>query len=237
MFQQLEARVDRAGGTPLLPSSLLQHHAFMTGLTASALHYTGMMAFFLVLTLCLQNGRQLSAVYMDVAILLLAIIFLITLRVANVLARRYGVRALLVSFGLMVLGLLALLTGSGTEWAHPTASSMMCTGTAMALCGAEQGLAVVPLIDSVLTGVARMQAGATAGLPATAQQLAGTLGVAYIGELYFTFTAVGGANGVARGMMAEYIAILAAFGTAAVGSARLGAQQRQLAAAGTTSPA
>ncbi|WP_446526900.1 hypothetical protein, partial [Photobacterium swingsii] len=38
-FQQLEARVDRAGGTPLLPPALLQHRAFMTGLTASGLHY------------------------------------------------------------------------------------------------------------------------------------------------------------------------------------------------------
>ncbi|MEO1358628.1 MAG: MFS transporter, partial [Pseudomonadota bacterium] len=94
-------RVDRAGGTPLLPPSLLQHRAFMTGLTASALHYIGMMAFFLVLTLYLQNGRQLSAVRMGVAILPLAITFLMTSRVANALVRRHGVRALLAGLGLM----------------------------------------------------------------------------------------------------------------------------------------
>jgi len=236
-FQQLEARVDRAGGTPLLPPTLLQHRAFMTGLTASALHYIGMMAFFLVLTLYLQNGRQLSAVRMGVAILPLAITFLITSRVANLLVRRYGVRALLAGLGLMALGLLALLSGFGTEWAHPATPSMMRIGIAVALYGAGQGLVVVPLIGLVLTGVARTQAGAAAGLLITAQQLAGALGVACIGGLYFTFAAAGGANGMAHGTMAGCIAMLAALGAAAVGFARLGAQQRQLAAAGAASPA
>jgi len=236
-FQQLEARVDRAGGTPLLPPTLLQHRAFMTGLTASALHYIGMMAFFLVLTLYLQNGRQLSAVRMGVAILPLAITFLITSRVANALVRRHGIRALLAGLGLMALGLLTLLSGFGTAWAHPATPSMARIGIAVALYGAGQGLVVVPLIGLVLTGVARTQAGAAAGLLITAQQLAGALGVACIGGLYFTFAAGGGAIGMAHGTMAGCIAMLAALGAAAVGFARLGAQQRQLAAAGAASPA
>ena len=61
--------------------------------------------------------------------------------------------------------------------------------------------------------------------------------VACIGGLYFTFAAGGGAIGMAHGTMAGCIAMLAALGAAAVGFARLGAQQRQLAAAGAASPA
>ncbi|MEH6246604.1 hypothetical protein PVV24_23450, partial [Salmonella enterica subsp. enterica serovar Mbandaka] len=132
-FQQLEARVDRVGGTPPLPPTLLQHRAFITGLTDSALPYIGTMAFFLVLTLYLQNGRQLSAVRMGVAILPLAITFLMTSRVANALVRRHGVRALLAGLGLMALGLLTLLSGFGTAWAHPATPSMARIGIAVAL--------------------------------------------------------------------------------------------------------
>lgn len=236
-FQQLEARVDRAGGTPLLPPALLQHRAFMTGLTASGLHYISMMAFFLVLTLYLQNGRHLSAMRMGVVILPLAIAFLITSRVANALVRRYGVRSLLGGLGLMAVGLLMLLSGFGTEWAHPAVPSMTRISIALALHGAGQGLVIVPLIGLVLTGVPRTQAGAAAGLLITAQQLAGALGVACIGGLYFIFAADGTAAGMTRGMMAGCLAMLMALGAAALGFARLGMQQRQLAAAGAASPA
>jgi len=80
-------------------------------------------------------------------------------------------------------------------------------------------------------------AGAAAGLLITAQQLAGALGVACIGGLYFTFAADGSAVGMTHGTMAGCLAMLVALGAAAVGFARLGAQQRQLAAAGAASPA
>lgn len=240
-FQQLEARVDRAGGTPLLPPTLLQHRAFMTGLTASALHYIGMMAFFLVLTLYLQNGRHLSALHMGVVILPLAVAFLVTSRMANALVRRFGVRALLGGLGLMALGLLVLLSGFGTpfgaSWAHPTTPGMTQVGIAVTLYGAGQGLVVVPLIGLVLTGVARTQAGAAAGLLITAQQLAGALGVACIGGLYFMFAGDGSAAGMAHGTMAGCLAMLAALGAAAAGFARLGAQQRHLEATGAASAA
>ena len=178
---------------------------------------------------------------MGVAILPLAIAFLVTSRVANPLVRRYGVRALLGGLGLMALGLLVLLSGFGTQagmgWAHPATPGMARIGVAVTLYGAGQGLVVVPLIGLVLTGVARAQAGAAAGLLITAQQLAGAVGVACIGGLYFTFAANNGAAGVAQGTMAGCIAMLAALCAAAVGFARLGAQQRQLAAAGAASPA
>ncbi|KHK57121.1 MFS transporter [Ralstonia sp. A12] len=236
-FQQLEARVDRAGGTPLLPPALLQHRAFMTGMTASALHYIGMMAFFLVLTLYLQNGRQLSAMYMGVVILPLALAFLVTSRMANALVRRYGIRSLLGGLGLMAAGLLMLLSGFGTEWVHPIAPSMTRISIALALHGAGQGLVIVPLIGLVLTGVPRTQAGAAAGLLITAQQLAGALGVACIGGLYFTFAADGSVTSMAHGTMAGCLAMLVALGAAAAGFMRLGSQQRQLAAAGVASPA
>ncbi|CAJ0813183.1 Multidrug resistance protein Stp [Ralstonia flaminis] len=236
-FQQLEARIDRAGGTPLLPPALLQHRAFMTGLTASGLHYISMMAFFLVLTLYLQNGRQLSALRMGIVILPLAIAFLITSRVANALVRRYGMRSLLGGLGLMAVGLLVLLSGFGTTWAHPTTPSMTRISIALALHGAGQGLVIVPLIGLILTGVPRTQAGAAAGLLITAQQLAGALGVACIGGLYFTFAADGSATGMTHGTMAGCIAMLVALGAAATGFMRLGARQRQLAVAGVASPA
>ncbi len=236
-FQQLEARVDRAGGTPLLPPALLQHRAFMTGMTASALHYIGMMAFFLVLTLYLQNGRHLSALRMGVVILPLAVAFLVTSRLANALVRRFGVRALLGGLGLMALGLMVLLSGFGTTWAHPATPDMTRIGIAVTLYGAGQGLVVVPLIGLVLTGVARTQAGAAAGLLITAQQLAGALGVACIGGLYFMFAGDGSAAGMAHGTMAGCLAMLAALGAAALGFARLGAQQRHMVASGAPSAA
>lgn len=236
-FQRLEARVDRAGGTPLLPPALLQHRAFMTGLTASGLHYIGMVAFFLVLTLYLQNGRQLSALQMGVAILPLAVAFLATSRVANALVRRHGMRAMLAGLGLMALGLLVLLSGFGADWSHPAAPSMTLVGIAVALYGAGQGLVVVPLIGLVLTGVARAQAGAAAGLLITTQQVAGALGVACIGGLYFTFAADGSSAGIARGTIAGCIAMLIALAAAAIGFARLGAQQRRLSAASAATPA
>lgn len=68
-----------------MSSSLLQRRVFMMGLTASVLHYIGIMAFFLMLMLHLQNGWQLPAVRMGAAIPPLAITFLTTSRMANAL--------------------------------------------------------------------------------------------------------------------------------------------------------
>ena len=77
----------------------------------------------------------------------------------------------------------------------------------------------------------------TALFSITAQQLAGALGVACIGGLYFTFAADGSATGMTHGTVAGCIAMLVTLGAAATGFMRLGARQRQLAAAGVASPA
>jgi MFS family permease len=112
----------------------------------------------------------------------LALGFFVTSLLARHLMARFGGATLIV-------GALLLLVAYAGEYALTAAGPDHLDRGLLALLltvnGLGQGLVMAPLLGSVLNGVAAHHAGAASGALATVQQIAGAVGVALIGIVFF----------------------------------------------------
>ncbi|MFJ4092276.1 MFS transporter [Kitasatospora sp. NPDC089913] len=171
-----------AGGSPLLDTRLFRDRAFTTGLLAQLAFWLGQASFFLVLALYLQPGLGLDALGAGLVFTAIGLGYLLTSTAAHRVAARLGRQAialggLLMAAGLGLLGLAVHLAG--------TTGSVWWLAPGLFVDGLGMGLVIAPVTSLVLAGVEPRLAGSAAGLVATVQQVAGALGVALIGVLYY----------------------------------------------------
>jgi EmrB/QacA subfamily drug resistance transporter len=191
-FLRYESSVAARGGQPLFDVASLRDRAFATGLAASFAFYLGIASFLLVLTLYLQNGLHMSALYAGSTIVPLAAGFLFASRRATHWTERYGVDVLVAGVAVVILGLLWFLAvahglaASGS--AHPVSAGAAFRRLAgpLACYGFGEGLVMAPLVSTVLARVRSAHAGALAGVFITVQQLSGASGIALIGAAFFS---------------------------------------------------
>ncbi|MDQ2894662.1 MAG: MFS transporter [Actinomycetota bacterium] len=212
-FAAHQRRLGRTGGDPLLPAGLFAAPGLRIGLIAQLVFWCGQASFFLVLALYLQLGRGLSALSSGLVFSILAVTYLMTSVRAPALTERHGRRvlgagALILASGHLVL--LATVTEVGVQ------SSVFALAPGLALVGAGMGLGITPLATLILSGLRPEQAGATAGVLATMQNVGSALGVAVIGVVFFG--AVPHGFGTA---FAVSVAVLAALLIAVAGLSRL----------------
>jgi len=172
------------GRDPLIEPAILVRRQYVTGLGAILVFYTGMMGTLLVVTLFLQMGAGFSAIRAGMTIAP----FAFGIAIGAVLAA-----ALLVPrIGRWALQLGALPFAAGVWWIHQTVGAHGLAITTLQLVGPElvagvgMGLVVGPLFDFILAAVAGDEVGSASGVLNTVQQLAGALGVAAIGTLFFS---------------------------------------------------
>ncbi|MEU6745324.1 MFS transporter [Spirillospora sp. NPDC046719] len=175
-FGRHQHRTARKGGDPLVPPSLFADRAFRAGLLTVFAFYTGMSSFFFVLALQLQHVQGLSPVQSGLQVTPLALGFFATSLLARPLPARFGDRSL-------IAGAVLLLAAYAGEYA--LVSDRLALSVLLTVNGLGQGMVMAPLIGRVLAGVAAHHAGAASGVLATCQQLAGALGIAIIGIVYF----------------------------------------------------
>jgi EmrB/QacA subfamily drug resistance transporter len=173
----------RSRSAPLIDLSLFAHRAFTAGLLAQLVFWLGQASFFLVLALYLQQGRGLSALAAGVVFSALGAGYLLTSTTAHRFTARLGRQTLALGGLTMAIGLTALeLTVrhlGGTD-------SVALLVPALVVDGIGMGLAVAPLVNTVLSRVDPHQAGAAGGVLATAQQVGNALGVAVIGIVFYS---------------------------------------------------
>lgn len=170
------------GGTPLVPPVLFHERTFVTGLVTVLSVYAGMASFFLIFALYLQDGLGYSALVSGLIFMPCGVSFFLVSFWSPKLTRRIGRRIL--TSGAVVLGLteigLALFTDAAGL--HPAVFPLCAL---MFAAGAGMGAMGAPLLSQVLLGVQPAHAGAASGVLSTTQQLAGALGVAFIGILFY----------------------------------------------------
>jgi EmrB/QacA subfamily drug resistance transporter len=164
-------RVRRAGGDPLVEASIFSHRAYAAGVAGIVVFFAGMIGMLLVLTLFLQFGEHFSAIHAGVTL------------AATVLAPRLG---------RTVLQLGAVLMAGGYWWVHQVIAahglhteSLMLIAPQL-LVGAGIGMLISPLFDFILASVTDREVGSASGVLNALQQLAGAVGVAAIGTVFFT---------------------------------------------------
>jgi EmrB/QacA subfamily drug resistance transporter len=184
VFALWQARLERSpGGSPLVSPALFADRTFTVGLVLNLVFFTGIGPFFFIFILTMQSGLGTSAIVAGLATLPFAVMGAVASGRSAGLAGRLGPRILLIGCILLVVGhsgvVLTLHLGGPDVW--PVAFA-----PALAVAGFGMGMFVAPVTNLVLAGVRPRNAGAASGIIATAQQVGGAAGIAFLGVIFFT---------------------------------------------------
>jgi len=177
-------RQGRLGRPTLIETSVLRHRAYSAGLACIVVFFAGMLGTLLALTLFLQLGEHFSAIHAGLTLAPFA---------AGTAIGAIGATTVLVPrLGRLTLQIAAAVTAGGTWWLyHTIAVHGLATTTAdlipaQLVLGTGIGMVVAPLFDFILAAVTDAEAGSASGVVNAMQQLAGAVGIAVIGTVFFS---------------------------------------------------
>jgi MFS family permease len=203
-----QRRWERIGRLPLVPPSLLRERSMRNGLLLAVPFFTSFGAFMFVYTITVQQGLHFSPLMAGVALVPLALCFLVASLAMPRLVARYGRRVITVGAVITVASMLVLAATTAWSWPH---LSVLTLAPGMALTGIGNGLVLPPLFRVVLSGVPADRAGVGGGVLVTTQQTSLALGVATLGSLFLSLAVPGGA-----GLRAAFEIVLLILAAAAV---------------------
>ncbi|MBB4907952.1 MFS transporter [Actinophytocola algeriensis] len=174
-------RLERTGGVPLLPPTLLRMQTMRHGVLIAVPVFAGFGGFMFVFALVFQTGLHYSPLTAGLALTPAAIGFLVMSLQTSCLVARHGRRVLVTGAIVQVTGLLALTATTLNAW--PDISVLDLAPGAL-LYGMGQGAIAPVLFRVILSGVPTEAAGAGSGVLTTTQQTSLALGVATLGSLF-----------------------------------------------------
>jgi predicted MFS family arabinose efflux permease len=170
-------------GAQVIPASLFANRSFVLGTIMSAVFFSAIPGFFLVLALYFQDGYMLSPLQSGTA----TVPFSIGVLIASVLSGRLGQRSLRprITIGALLMALTMLwlrhiVQGMGDEMVR------MALAPAMLLAGVGLGTTISPLFQTILANVSGSDTGAASGGLQAFQQTGAAFGVAIMGEIFFS---------------------------------------------------
>ncbi|NNC12199.1 MFS transporter [Planctomonas sp. JC2975] len=179
VFFAQQRRLESRGGAPMFPPMLLRTPAFRWGLLWQLVFWCGQASFYVVLTMYLQLGRDLTALESGIVFLGLAVPYFVAVALVPRLVARLGRLVLVLGSVANLIGFTALavvaLTGADVAWVL----------VGLVFCGAAQGLSIPPSTGLVLGTADAADAGIVSGALSTMQQVGGALGVAVVGTVFF----------------------------------------------------
>jgi EmrB/QacA subfamily drug resistance transporter len=185
-FVLVERRVERRGGVPLLPPSVMRTTSMRRGLVIAVPFYGGFGGFMFVYAVTLQDALGYGPFAAGLALTPLAVGFFVVSLISSRLVSRFGSRVVAYGALIQVLGIAATAATALLAWPHLT---ILDLAPGMALLGIGNAMSVITLLRVVLSGVPAERAGVGSGALATTQQTALALGVATLGTLYTSLAA------------------------------------------------
>lgn len=180
-FCLVEQRVDRRGGTPLVPPSLFALAGMRRGLPMVVPFSIGFGGFMLVMAVALQQGLRFGPVAAGLALAPMAVTFFAASLMGPRLVVRYGSRVVTAGGLVQGLGLVLLVLAVAWDWQHLSGLDLV---PGMAVAGFGQGLQLPVLMRIVLADMPGERAGVGSGVLVTLQQSSLALGVATLGTLF-----------------------------------------------------
>ncbi len=181
-FAIWERRKKTTDGSPLVDLALFRQRAFVAGLLVAGTFFMGIPAFFLTFSIYLQIGLGFTALHAGLTTIPFAVGSALASTASVRLAPRLGRR-------ILSLGALLLAAGmAGIIWTVDRYGGGVHSWQllpALAVCGIGLGCVIAPLVNIVIAGVHRQDAGSASGVLNTVQQLGGAIGVALIGVIFF----------------------------------------------------
>ncbi|TNY37978.1 MFS transporter [Thermomonospora catenispora] len=183
VFAYTQARRERAGGMPLVPTSLFRLRSFVAGLVIIVAVFSSISALFLVLTWQLQQGHHFTALRTGLTFLAWPVGLAATSGMAVQHAAKAGRRLVAIGTVLLVLSMSTLVATIGL--ADDLTSWHLVPG--LLLGGIGFGMVAPILVHIGLSGVPEENAGAASGVANTVVQVSGAAGIAVVGSLFTTF--------------------------------------------------
>jgi MFS family permease len=176
-------RSRRAGRDPLVEASIFSHRSYVAGLGGIVVFFAGMIGTLLVLTLYLQFGEHFSAIHAGLTLAPFA--------VGTAAGATLAATVLVPRFGRTVLQVGAVVIGGGIWWlrevivAHGLATTSLSLAPPQIVLGLGIGMLISPLFGFILASVTDDEVGSASGVLNACQQLAGAVGVAVLGTIFF----------------------------------------------------
>ena len=183
LFVFWERRMARLNQPQLLNFSLITNRNFALGALVTTIFASGIPAFFMVISLMLQVGYGFTPIESG----LTNTPFSVGVLVISLISGRFGAHYLRVRLAIAC----AMLAG-GILWLH---FIVLALGDSvdhwtflppLLVAGLGLGLGFSALFQAVLAGVPGRDAGAASGSLQAFQQVGGAIGVALVGEIFFT---------------------------------------------------
>jgi EmrB/QacA subfamily drug resistance transporter len=181
LFIRYEQRVLAVGGSPLVELSLFGNRAFAVGLLTSLAFCCGLSAFFLTVTLFLQDGLGLNPKAASMAFAPFSVGYFLASVVAVRMGPRLGNRFIHVGTAIMAIAMLGVIALVQTLGQSVTVTELM---PVLLIYGVGQGLSFPTLIGLALSRIPPHDAGSASGVLSTVQQIAFSMGIALIGSVF-----------------------------------------------------
>ena len=189
-FIRVEAR---RGAGALVPLDMFGAREFRGAVAATAGMTFGMYGVLFLLPLVWQSTGRLGPVGGGLALMPMALAFVLVSPFSGTLAGRLGTRVV-TSGGVAVIGCGLLLIGLCAG-----SASIVATEIGLALTGVGMGLATGPLMGLAVGTVAAARSGTAAALINVARMVGATIGVAVLGAVFATLE--GGPEGLQLAML------------------------------------
>ncbi len=182
-FYRVQVYKERHHRGPLFEFSLLQRPAFRFGTITLLLMAMGQVAFLLVVSVVLQDGRHLSAVDTGLWLVPSGVAIVCGSQLGNWLTRRVG------TTNVVRAGLFIVATGlAATAIADSPSLSFLSLLPGFILVGVGIGFAGSQLNNVILSDVPPERSGAASGANTTIRMIGASLGIAVISSLLATHT-------------------------------------------------
>ena len=186
LFVIYELMLQQRGRAPLVNMRLFRDRGFSFGLVMTVTFFSGLSAFFMALTVTLQDGLGFTPLQTGLVFVAFGVGFVTGSMLSARIARSIGPRTISLGTAFMAVSLVSVIALFQVAGGSPPNETLLIP--TLVLYGIGQGLALPTLVASVVgsSSIPPQEAGAAAGVFSMIQQVAFTLGVAVVVGLFFT---------------------------------------------------
>ncbi len=197
-FYFWERRREKQGLSELLPVALLANRNFAVGTLMTLVFFSGVPGLFMVLAIFFQTGFGFTPLDSGLATVAFPVGVLVASQINGRMANKWLSRRLFAGAVLLAIGMVMIhmvITGIGeTVDAWAFVPGLLIGGLGMST-------AISALFQTILQGVPHKDAGSASGSLQAFQQVGGALGVALVGEIFFSTLERGGAASMQAGFV------------------------------------